>query len=281
MLNGMASPDFEEALDRHASWGVRYLDLKDCIFGKSITQLEPLEISRARDLIRQSDLQVYCLSTGVLGGEIEKGEEICRTQLDDLDRALAAAIELRPRFIRLLAAQTTERGRLSNAIPYVRDRHPWLIDLYREAIDRIQAAGFEPTIENEVDRCIVSSAEEFLDLRTAIDRPTLITWDVQNLWQMGVFPTLEVYDQLRHAMGYLHLKGGQCSGGSREMRWGCTLEDASYPAVEILRAVVRDAVSPVICLNPPHGKLRPGDSYEAILQSDLAFVRAIAEEQPS
>ena len=36
ILNSMAGSTFELALDQHVSWGIKYLDLKDAIWGKSI-----------------------------------------------------------------------------------------------------------------------------------------------------------------------------------------------------------------------------------------------------
>ena len=51
------------------------------------------------------------------------------------------------------------------------------------------------------------------------------TWDVQNLWQMGTFPSLAGYQQLRSLLAYYHLKGRQSEPGSTALQWGSGLAD--------------------------------------------------------
>ena len=96
------------------------------------------------------------------------------------------------------------------------------------------------------------------------------------MWQMGTFPTPEVYRRLRPLLAYYHLKGGQSEPGSDALRWKSSLEDASWPVREITRQVVADGVSPVICLNGSHGARKPGYSYDEVLERDLAFATEIA-----
>jgi hypothetical protein len=99
------------------------------------------------------------------------------------------------------------------------------------------------------------------------------TWDVQNFWQMGSFPSLEVYRALRPLIRYYHVKGGLCVEPRGKLVYRSALEDASWPVEEITREVLRDAVSPVICLNPPHGDTKEGYDYEDLTRRDLAFLR--------
>ena len=58
-----------------------------------------------------------------------------------------------------------------------------------------------------------------------LDRPesVALTWDVQNLWQMGTFPTIDVYYQLKDLIHYYHLKGGQFRGDSPSLYWKSNL----------------------------------------------------------
>jgi sugar phosphate isomerase/epimerase len=102
------------------------------------------------------------------------------------------------------------------------------------------------------------------------------TYDVQNLWQMGTFPTLDVYRTLKPLIGYFHLKGGK-AGDDGRLLWKSTLEDASWPVVEMTREVVRDGVSPVICLNPSHGGKLEGYDYNRMVQRDLEYIRSVLE----
>lgn len=277
ILNAMAGRDIVAALDQHVAWGLPVLDLKDSIFGKGIADLADEEAARLAELASERGLSAYCLSTGLFLADIEQGEETFRAHLERLPRLLAIARLLRPRFIRLLAARSSRRADFADSAAYVRERHPWLLDRYREAIDRISAAGFEATIENEVHDCLFAHPDEILAFFQALDRPgqVCLTWDIQNLWQEGTFPSREVYRRLQPLIGYCHLKGGQTDGDSPALRWRSALEDASWPVAEIVREVVADGVSPVICLNPPHGAPRPGDDAGGVTQRDLAFVRRI------
>jgi len=120
----------------------------------------------------------------------------------------------------------------------------------------------------------LSTPTEILDFFASLDRPAKVclTWDVQNLWQMGTYPTMAVYDQLKNLIGYYHLKGGQQKADNTVLHWRSSLADASWPVVEITRQVVVDGVSPVICLNPSHGKIKPGYDYENIVQRNLDFI---------
>jgi len=281
MLSSMAGGDFEEALERHAAWGIGMLDLKDGIFGKSVMDLTDEEAECAAAMIRDRGQETYCLSTGLFLDEVERGVEHFRARhLGRVGRAIEIARVLRPRFVRLLAASTERRAELADSARYLRREHPWLLDLYREAIETITDAGFEVTVENEVGGCILSRPAEVAGFFDALGRPhpACFTYDVQNLWQMGTVPTMEVYEELRPLIGYLHLKGGIAESGGTALKWRSTLEDASWPVADIVRAVVRDGVSPVICLNWPHGAPKPDYDYEGLVERDLCYLRRIIEE---
>ena len=276
MLNSMADRDFETALDRHVEWGLRHLDVKDSVFGKGVADLSDAEARRAAELIADRGLSLYCMSTQLFHGDVEVGEAAFRAaHLEPLERAIAVARILRPNLFRLLSARITRRGQVDNSIAYLRDEHPWVIACYREAVQRLAAAGLRVTIENECHANILATPDEVTGLFAEIDCGDAVnlTWDVQNMWQMGTVPTMEVYGELRPLLAYYHLKGGQAEPGSDALHWKSSLEDASWPVREITRQVVADGVSPVICLNGSHGARKPGYPYDDVLVRDLAFVR--------
>lgn len=278
MLNAMADRDFERALDKHVAWKLQWLDLKDGIFGKLITDLTLEEAWRAAELIGARKLRVYCLSTLLFADKIEKGEAYFRERhLAPVAHALKLAEIFRPVFVRLIAGQSTERKSFANSAQYVNQRHPWLFELYREAIDRIHAAGFKATIENEVDGSLFAHPLEVIDFFEALGRDGRVsfTWDVQNFWEQGTFPSVQVYEALQPLIGYYHLKGGQTDDSAQALCWRTCLEDASWPVAEVTQRVIADGVSPVICLNPSHGKTKPGYDYTNTFERDLAFVRGI------
>ena len=276
MLNSMADPDFEMALDRHVEWGLRHLDLKDSVFGKGVVDLSDAEAQRAAELIEARGLSLYCMSTQLFHGDVEMGETAFRqAHLEPLDRAIAVAKTLRPSLFRLLSARTRRRDQLTDSMAYLRSEHPWVIACYREAIGRLAAAGLRVTIENECHANIFSTPTEVTSFFAELDcgAAVSLTWDVQNMWQMGTFPSLDAYRHLRPLLAYYHLKGGQSAPGTAVLRWQSSLEDASWPVQEITRQVMADGSSPVICLNASHGKRKQGYPYHDVLQRDLAFVR--------
>ena len=276
MLNSMADRDFETALDRHMEWGLRHLDVKDSVFGKGVADLSDAEAGRAAELIDARGLSLYCMSTQLFHGDVEVGEAAFRdTHLEPLERAIAVARILRPSLFRLLSARTVRREQVTDSIAYLRAEHPWVIACYREAVQRLAAAGLRVTIENECHANIFANPEEVTGFFAELDCGDAVnlTWDVQNMWQMGTAPTMDVYRGLRPLLAYYHLKGGQAEPGSRSLRWKSSLEDASWPVREITRQVVADGVSPVMCLNGSHGARKPGYPYGDVLERDLAFVR--------
>ena len=219
---------------------------------------------------------MYCLSTTLFFDLIEKGRSFFETNyLGRVNRAIKVAQALRPRFIRLLAARTDARGELDDSTPYILREHPWLIPMYREAIDRIHEAGFAPTIENEIYGCIWSHPHEIVSFFEQLDRSkkASLTWDVQNLWEAGTFPTLEVYETLKPLIGYLHVKGGQSEEDRGKLKWATPLEDASWDVLGITSRAIADGVTEVICLNPPHGEVKEEYEHEDLAKLDLDFLR--------
>lgn len=278
ILNSMAGRDFEKALDRHVQWGLRWLDLKDCIFGKSITDLSDREVSCASRMISERGLHVYALSTSLFAENLEAGEAVFRKKhLGAVSRVLEIAQELSPIVIRLIAAFTAKRQSVSNAIQHAKTEAPWLFDLYDEAIAQIADAGFTAVIENESTGSMLSRPQEVLDFFSSLSNSTqaMFTWDAVNMWQTGTFPSVEVYEALRPVIGYIHLKGGQSEESTPSLRWKSPLDEASWPVRAITERVVRDGACRMICINPPHGELLPGTDLGGWVERDIRFLRSL------
>jgi sugar phosphate isomerase/epimerase len=277
ILNSMAGADFDHALTIHKEWNLKWLDLRDGIYGHWLATLDLDAAKRAREAIDRSGLNVYCLSTTTFFEEIEKGEGHFR---DKYLGKLAHLIELgeifRPKVMRIIAALLPSRQQDEDAGAVIESKYPWVFAVYREAIDRITDAGLRVTIENEAFKCMLSRPQEFVHFFDKLDRSKNVglTWDVQNQWATGVFPTLEVYEALKPLIQYYHVKGGQYEGASDTLRWNVALEDADWPVIEITNRVVADGVAPVICINPAgHGIPKPGYEYEKITKRDIDFLR--------
>jgi len=265
VLNGMASRDFDQALSVIKSWGLEWVDLWGSIYGQPVDGLSSAAAERAAAALGERGLRAYCLSSRVFDDSVEQDEQVFRAKhLGTLRKALAAAAVLRPRYVRLIAGKVTGTAAEGNRVALLRKEHPWVREVYAEAVDLIAEAGFEPTIENEHQDCFLSTVDEYSDFFEWLGAPSglTFTWDIVNAWKMGVYPTVEVYRALRPLLGYVHVKGGQADEHDpARLRWNVGLDESSWPVREVLQAVVDDGVSPVICLNPAHGEWKPGYDY--------------------
>ena len=282
MLNSMAGTDFESALDRHVAWGLRDLDLRDAIAGKWLDELTLDEARDAAERIRARRLRVHCLSSRVFDTDLRDGEAAFRGEhLAALSHVLELARIFAPRLVRLIAARDGAREP-DDGVDAVLDRYPWAIDVYRQAIDAIDAAGFGATIENEARGCILAATDDFTRFFDRLDRPgrVVLTWDVHNQWAAaaGHLPSLDDYETLRPLIGYVHLKGGQAAADGRTLALNVALEETTFDVVGITERVVRDGVSPVLCLNAPgHGEDIEGYDYAAVTERDLVHLRTRVE----
>jgi hypothetical protein len=276
MLNAMAGREIEVSLHQLDLWGIKHLDLKDQLFGRKVEELEPDDAKQIRRMADEHGQQAYCLSSSVMVNSIDELQSplMAEKVLGSVSSLISTAEILQPKFIRLLSASVSN--------PVQRQQHRAqsslldpLFELYRRAVDKISDAGFTPTIENEASNCLMATPDDVEIFFHRLDRSdqVVFTWDVQNFWQMGTYPSLEIYHRLRPLIGFYHVKGGRAEPGSHELKWRSTLEQASWPVLEISRAVQEDGVSPVICLNPSHGKSHPDYSLDRAAEKDLAFLR--------
>ena len=270
ILNTMASSDFSAALERHHQWGMKFLDLKDWVFGKRIVDLTEEEAPSPGVDPGSRALRVLLFDPTFRTRGGAGRRSIPQGPPRKVDHTIEIARILQPDMIRLLAAQTTRRAAIDDSVAYLKSEHPWALPLYAEGIDRIHEAGFH----------ILGNPTEVLDFFAELDRPDKVsfTWDVQNLWELGTFPSLDAYQAFRHLVHYYHLKGGQHNNSSADLCWRSSLEDASWPVVDITRQVVADGATPVICLNGSHGEKKDGYDYTDIVQRDMDFIRSAIPE---
>ncbi|TVR52481.1 MAG: sugar phosphate isomerase/epimerase [Puniceicoccaceae bacterium] len=281
LLNTMADREIAAAVLRCREWGLHWIDLKDGIWGEAILDLADADCARLAELLDRHEVGAYCLSSPLLGDPLEKGRAAFEQSVSaGVERALTVARRLRPRFIRLLAARARDCADGRPGRDVWRTQAPWLPGVYAEAARRIREAGFEATLENETRGCVLASVEDVEALFTELGEtvPLSLTWDIQNLWQCGVFPSLDVYRRLQPRLAYVHLKGGRAVTPGGPLKWRSPLEQASWPVQAIVEAVIRDGVSPVLCLNPSHGEAPPeGDPPDGVAR-DLAFLRSLFED---
>jgi sugar phosphate isomerase/epimerase len=275
LLSSILGGDFPLALERQKALGLRFLDLKDGLWGKSIEQLNKDEALHATALIDAFGLAVHCFSTsaGHTSLEPNTNENAFRTRHQPaLENALRVAEIVRPQVIRLLAPRLSPATG-ETAIARLQREFPWVMGVYRDWVDQIAASGFGILIENEARGCLLGSVTDVQSFFAILDRPAArYTWDVQNLWQSGTFPNLEVYRQLQPLIGAVHLKGGR-SDDNQTLKWTAPLDEASWPVLDIVREIVADGVAPFICLNPSHGLKPPDWNDWEVAQHEVAWLR--------
>ncbi len=280
LLNSMAGDEPAGQMDRHVAWSVRLLDLKDRLFGKRVLELTDDEAAGIAAMADERGLEVYCLSTDLFGGDLDAGEGYGEAELARAARAVELAGILDAKYVRLLAGgadRTDDRPDCASLLAC----EPWIASAYAEAARLIADAGLAATVENEVGRCILRTPADVKAFFDALgpDAGADFTWDVQNLWQMGTFPSMEVYRAFADRVGYLHLKGGQCEPGDpdRRLRWRSSLAEADWPVAEITRAVLADGRVDAVCLNPSHGQSRVEGRWEDFTELDLHYIRSAVE----
>lgn len=280
ILNDMISQDFAASLDIQKSWGIKVLDLRQHIFGKNLVGLTVDEAKEAAELIEEREMSVYCLSSAIFLNDIELGRDAFANRYDsEIEHMIRIAEVLKPKVIRLLSARSGKRDTFADSVEYMDANHPWVIPMYREAVDRIFSAGFQVTIENEVRSNIWSKPSEIIAFFREMNRPgkASFTFDVQNIWFEGVFPTMDVYRELKPLIGYYHLKGGQTGETGDKLVWKSALDDASWPVVEMTKQAVADGATEVICLNPSHGEAKPGYDYSDLDKRNYDFVKTLID----
>ena len=277
LLSSIPGGNFPLALERQRALGLRFLDLKDALWGKTIERFTEEEALRATELIEEFGLRIHCFSTSIGHTSLHSGttESSFRAPYEDaLANTLLVAKIMRPQVIRLLAPRLSPKCAGECAVARMARLFPWTTGVYRDWVDAIEATGFGVLIENEAVGCCLGSVDDVLLFFQLLDRPAArFTWDVQNLWQNGTFPSLDIYRQLKPLIGALHLKGGRSGDDGQTLKWAAPLEEASWPVWEIVRAVVADGTAPFICLNPSHGeKPDDWDSWE-VARREVAWLR--------
>jgi sugar phosphate isomerase/epimerase len=281
LLNSMAGTDFRVQLDRYVELGLTQVDLKEEIWGNAVENLDAETAEKAAALLTERNLDVHCVSSSLGWTDITVGEDSWRTiQNGVLDRILRGARSLHPKYVRLLALRiNAEESAPYRSAADVLTAHPWIPHAYADLVRRITDAGYLACVENEAEQCALRGPADVAAFFDAL-RPLIggancdFIWDVQNMWQMGTPPTLEVYRRLAGGLRLMHLKGGR-SGSDGMLREASSLRDAAWPVRAILEAAQRDGSLQMICLNPSHGRRLPTYDVWATLCEDVAYVREI------
>lgn len=276
--NSIFGTDVFAQIDQQHALGIRVLDLKDRIFGKAVIDLTPEEAGAVARRAAELDMGVHCMSTVLFDDDAAQGEQhFLERHVTRIDEALRVADVLRPTWIRVMTAQLGGRRDGQSLAEHLASQ-PWLIEAYRTVIARVHAAGFATIVENEIEDGILRDPEDVDAFFASVGDAGEVgfTWDVQNMWETGTFPSLGAYERLRPHLRYVHVKGGRMEPGDPTL-WKARLRDASWPVADILEAVAADGSSPVVCINPCHG-IVPPEGYDELASAidDITYVQEVS-----
>jgi predicted dehydrogenase len=89
---------------------------------------------------------------------------------------------------------------------------------------------------------------------------------------MGTYPSVEVCEILSDITGYFHLEGSRSLVPGGHTYYGTTLEDASWPVVEVTKKAITEGKGVVTGLNPIKGEQKYDYDYENITKRDLDYL---------
>jgi len=163
VLSAMAGWDFDHAAEQMREWDLSWVDLWGEIYGEPIDALSQAAAERAAATLEAADLTAPLPRVANLDDTVEIGEEAFREKhLAALDRALASARILRPKYVRLIAGRfsaVSPGGSNVGASSVTSPGWPQRTAKHRRILD----AGFLPTIENEADSCFLATPQEFIE----------------------------------------------------------------------------------------------------------------------
>jgi sugar phosphate isomerase/epimerase len=284
ILAEILGKDLEKVSHELPEIGLSLLDLKRHVFGHAIEEMDDTARDKLAVLMDQSDIEIFSFSSTCGYQNVSTTSE--RDFRDHLTRGVDNMLEtlsiVRPTMVRLLACSFDVREAWDESNAYLEQHAPWVYDAYDDAIERIAEAGVAVTIENEPNT-ILSNPQEtvgFFDRLRTRDRVGF-TWDIQNMWQSGSYPTVEAYQVLRPVINYVHTKGGQGTyEGPELLTFRSPLETATWPVREILGEILEHDSNSVICINTSHGKVPAGappleraDRGRMEALRDIAFLR--------
>lgn len=193
--------------------GVRYAEFQSCN-GKRIEQNTVAEAKECRNLLDAQGIAAACVTThafvGIPVSTIEIGDNEYGRQLDLLKNGIAIARELGAPFVRTMTfTKTIVTWGYHGADKWnAGENKSWgkFIDLFRPLVELAESEDIDLLVENCFNSMNTSAAltkKMIEDLDT--DRVKLL-WDPANAFIYHEFPTLDVYESVKHLIAHIHIK---------------------------------------------------------------------------
>lgn len=181
--------------------GARHIEVRSA-WGVNIVELSESQLAELKVVLDDRGMAVSAIASPI--GKVSVELPI-QHELDRLDRAIAAAVALGAKYIRIFSFY------YQGAAEDVRNA---VLERMRALAARAERAGVVLLHENEKE-IFGDTPDRVLDLIQSVDSPALrVAWDAANFVQVGVRPFSEAYEKLRPYLDYVQVKDALLADGA-------------------------------------------------------------------
>lgn len=181
--------------------GARHIEVRSA-WGVNIVELSESQLAELKTVLEGRGMAVSAIASPI--GKVSVDLPL-QHELDRLDRAIAAAVALGTKYIRIFSFY------YQGAAEDVRDA---VLERMRALAARAEQAGVVLLHENEKE-IFGDTPDRVLDLIQSVDSPALrVAWDAANFVQVGVRPFSEAYEKLRPYLDYVQVKDALLADGT-------------------------------------------------------------------
>jgi len=201
------APEFEEAVRLSAEAGAQGLELRNKLFGKSIVQIDDMDVRRIRDVCRTHGVEVAVLGSPVGKCSLDDPEEQRRHQ-DYFRRMAELAHAFETPIIRGFALWRPNRDRATDHLrPNLEAHLAQIVDFLAPIVEHAERENVRLCLETEGATLVGTCAEARRVMDALGNSPALgVTWDVNNGLACGENPYPDGYRLIHDRIYHVHVK---------------------------------------------------------------------------